>query len=226
MEDKVQAIKDAKMPKSVSELKTFKGIVMYYHRFIPNMSTTFAPLYDLLKKDKPWKWTRECEDAFDKVKEHLCSEQEYWYHKATSSHASPHSVGAVISHRMENGEERPTAYDSRSLTPAERNYAQLEKEALGIIFGVRKFHKYLYGRKFTLVTDHKPLTTILSPKERGSYAGSSKIAKMLILMSYQYLIQYRKSEEHGNAYMLSRFPETAKEQGFASELPMNYFSWV
>ena len=72
MKDKVRAIKDAKMPKSVSESKTFLGIVTCYHRFISNM---FAPLYDLLKKNKPWKWTCECEDAVDKVKAHLSSEQ-------------------------------------------------------------------------------------------------------------------------------------------------------
>ena len=116
------------------------------------------------------KWTRECEDVVDKVKAHLSCEQVLVHYDTTkplvlATDASPYGVGAVISHRMENGEERPIAYASRSLTPAERNYAQLGKEALGIIFGVRKIHKYLYGRKFTLVTNHKPLTTILSPKK-------------------------------------------------------------
>ena len=183
-----------KMPKNVSELKTFLGIVTYYHRFIPNMSTTFAPLYDLLEKDKPWKWTRECEDAVDKVKAHLSSEQVLVHYDTTkplvlATDALPYGVRAVISHRMENGKERPIAYASRSLTLAERNYAHLEKKALGIIFGERKFHKYLYGRKFTLVTDHKPLTTILSPKKEVPTLAAIRLQRWaLILMSYQYSI--------------------------------------
>ena len=65
---------------------------------------------------------------------------------------------------MPNGEERPNAFASRTLSQSERNYAQIEREALALIFGVKKFHKYLIGRKFTMVTDHKPLTAIFSPQ--------------------------------------------------------------
>ena len=69
--------------------------------------------------------------------------------------ASSYSLVAVLSHVMDDGRERPVAYASRTLTPNERNYAQIEREALCIVYGVKKIHKFLYGRKFTLITDHE-----------------------------------------------------------------------
>ncbi|KAL7872138.1 hypothetical protein SRHO_G00071210 [Serrasalmus rhombeus] len=79
--------------------------------------------------------------------------------------ASPYGVGSVISHIFPNGQEKPVAFASRTLNKAEWNFAQIEHESLGIIFGVCKFHHYLYGRKFTLLIDHRPPTTILSPSK-------------------------------------------------------------
>ena len=79
--------------------------------------------------------------------------------------AAQYGVGAVISHVMPDGTERPIAYGSRTLNKAERNYAQIEREAAAIIFGVKKFHPYIFGRKFTLITDHNCLPQFLVPNQ-------------------------------------------------------------
>ena len=104
-----------------------------------------------------------------------------------------------------NGEEKPIAFASRTLNKSERNYAQIEKEALSIIFGIKKYHQYLYGRKFLLVTDHKPLVTLLGPKRGIPTLAAARLQRWAILLSaYQYEIEYRSALKHANA--LSRLP--------------------
>ena len=97
--------------------------------------------------------------------------------------ASAYGIGAVISHVMPDSSERPVAYGSRSLSKSEQNYSQLEKEALAIIFGIKKFHKFLYGRPFTLVTDHKPLVTILGPRSPVPTLAAARLQRRALLLS-------------------------------------------
>ena len=89
--------------------------------------------------------------------------------------ASPVGLGAVISHITADGTERPIACASRSLTKSDSNYSVIEKEALAIIFGIRKFQQFLYGRRFTLLTDHQPLTLLFGSKKALPAVAASRI---------------------------------------------------
>ena len=127
--------------------------------------------------------------------------------------ASPVGVGAVFSHVIDC-EEVPIVVGSRTLSSSEMKYPQIEKEALSIIFGVKKFHKYLYGRKFQLLPDHKPLVTILGPQTAVSTLAALNMQRWaLIIQTYQYDIEYRKSELHANADRLSRLPDPDETTG-------------
>ena len=94
-----------------------------------------------------------------------------------SCYALPYGVGAVLSHVMGDGSERPVAYASRTLSTAERNYGHLDKEALAVVFVVKKFHQFLYGRHFKIYTDHKPLLELLHPKKATPLIASSSMQR-------------------------------------------------
>jgi hypothetical protein len=116
-------------------------------------------------------------------------------------------LGAVIQHTMPDGSEKPVAFASRTLNPAEKNYSQLEKEALAILFGLKKFHAYLFGRPFTLYTDHKLLQSLFNENKYVPPMASPRIQRWaLTLAMYNYTIKHKPSESHGNADGLSRLP--------------------
>lgn len=210
--EKVEAITKAPVPKNVQELRSFLGLLNYYGKFIPNLSRILQPLNQLLKDKQKWSWTKECTDAFQQAKAQLASAKVLTHYDPTlpitlAADASAYGIGAVISHTYQDGTERPIAFTSRTLTPSERNYAQLEKEALSLIFGIKKFHQYLYGRYFTLVTDHKPLTAILGPKKGIPSLAAARLQRWALLLSaYTYDVKFKPTDAHGNADGLSRLP--------------------
>ena len=211
-EEKVRAVARAPAPENKTQLQSFLGLINYYAKFLPNLSTTLAPLYALLQKKTVWAWGDKESRAFEKARSqltsssllvHYCSSREL----LLACDASPYGVGAVLSHRMEDGTDKPIAFASRSLTPAERNYAQLDREALAIVFGVTKFRQYLLGRRFTILSDHKPLKYLFGETKAIPAMASARIQRWaLILGAYDYAIEYKAGEQHANADVLSRLP--------------------
>ncbi|PIK48903.1 hypothetical protein BSL78_14238 [Apostichopus japonicus] len=218
MPEKVKAIKEAPAPRNVTELKSYLGLLTYYGKFLPALSTTLAPLYDLLRKDTQWRWTQTEKSAFENCKDLLMSSQVLCHYNPTkelilSCDASPYGIGAVLAHKMEDGSEQPTGFASRTLSNAEKNYAQIEKEGLACVFGIKKFHSYLYGRHFTLFTDHKPLLGLFNKGRAIPPQASARIQRWaLTLAMYEYNLKFKPTDAHANADAMSRLPlpETIK----------------
>ena len=212
IQEKIRAIADAPSPKNVSEVRSYLGMINYYQKYLPNLSTILAPLHSLLEKGKPWRWNKEHQGSFNKSKELLKSSQLLVHYDPEKElilacDASPCGLGAVLSHRMEDNSEKPIAFASRSLSTAEKNYSQLDKKALAIVFGVKKFHQYVYGRQFVIQTDHKPLERVFHPDKMTPPMAAARIQRWaLILSAYDYAIQYREGNLNANADALSRLP--------------------
>jgi transposase InsO family protein len=209
--DKVETLKKAPYPTSVGELVSFLGAAQYYARFIPQMSMIIEPL-NRLRTSKDWVFEKEEKQCFDKLKELLSSDSVLTFYDPDAPlkldcDASAYGVGAVLSHVDPDGRERPIEFISRTLSKAERNYSQIEKEALGIVWAVKRLHRYLYARPFELCTDHKPLELIFHPSKSIPEMGTSRIQRWaLILTHYQYTIKFRPTGKHCNADVCSRYP--------------------
>ena len=142
MEEKINAVKRAPAPQNVSELRSFLGMVRYdYHSFLPGLATILAHLHRLLQKNVQWEWTNDCQKVFKVCKEGLASASLLVHYDLNRTlrlacDALSYGLSAILSHVMEDGRERPIAYAPRTLSSSKKNYAQIEREALSIIFGL------------------------------------------------------------------------------------------
>ena len=199
-------------PSTVSELQSFIGSANYLRKFISNFAQLMAPLYALIKRDAAWRWSKCEDDAFNAVKDALGSAQVLTHYSTDrdlilQTDASGYGLGAVLLQPDVNGDIRPVAYASRVLNSAEKNYSQIEREALSLVFGVQKFRQYLLGRRFILRTDHKPLISLFDPKQGVPVLTSSRLKKWrLILSAYDYVIQHVSGKQNVFADYLSRKP--------------------
>ncbi|RUS83602.1 hypothetical protein EGW08_008656 [Elysia chlorotica] len=211
LEDKVKAIRDAPRPGNAQELRSFLGLVNFYGKFISNVSQILSPLYQLLRHGQRWRWDKAHESAFTRVKSALSSEDVLVHFKPEKEivlicDASPYGVGAILTQLDSNGYERPVAYASRALNDAERKYSQIDREGLALIFAVKRFHKYIAGRYFKLVTDHKPLLGLFGEGKSIPEHASARVQRWAITLSaHCYTLLHRPGRENC-ADALSRLP--------------------
>ena len=190
--NKVKAILEVRQLENVSHLLSFLELVNYYHRFIQNLSTIADPLHKLLQSKVKWNWTENCEKSFIMIKEAICSEQVLCHYNPEkplklACDASFYGIGCVLSYTFPEGSRRPIPFASKTLNKAEKGYSQIDKEALSLYRGVRKFETYLYGQKVTLVTDHKPLQSILNQAKITSSHNCCKITTVCSVLVWIHL---------------------------------------
>ena len=206
---KLEAVNNYPKPVSKKEVRAFLGLAGYYRRFVPHFATIAEPLTELTKGKNPdqVKWNERCGEAFRKLKELLSTppilkvaEPNKQYVLQTD--ASEQGLGAVLSQIGENGEEHPVAFASRKFLPREKNYSVIEKECLAIVWSLQVFHVYLYGQKFSIETDHQPLSWLGRMKN-----NNQRLTRWaLSIQPYRFEIRHRSGSSNGNVDGLSRGP--------------------
>lgn len=167
-------------------------------------------MYNLLKKDVKFTWDSKCNKAFEDSKSALLKTNLLEFYDpnkplAVVSDASGYGLGGVIAHIVD-GVEKPISFTSFSLDKSQKSYPILHLEALALVCTIKKFHKYLYGKKFLVFTDHKPLVGIFGKEGKNSIFVTRLQRYVLDLSIYDFEIHYRPSAKMGNADFCSRFP--------------------
>ncbi|XP_064622356.1 uncharacterized protein K02A2.6-like [Lineus longissimus] len=210
-ESKIEAIRSMPAPTDVAWVKRFCGMVQYMSRFLPNLANDLGPIRDLTKKETEWDWSAACDQAFRTVKEKLTVAPVLAYFDSkkevkVQTDSSKDGIGAVL---LSGG--RPVEYASRSLSNAQRSWAQIEEELLSVCFGLERFDQYTYGTKVIVENDHKPLAAIL--KKPLSQAPKRLQALLIRLHRYDVEFHFLKGTELVIADTLSRaFLESEAEE--------------
>ena len=202
--DNVAKIMQFAAPKTPTQARALVVMGSYYRRHIKGYSDMMRPIIDLTKKGKEFKWTKACDEALAKLKEALVSPPIMAYPLDAGDYvldcdSSDYALGGVIS-QIQGGEEKVIAYGSKMLNKAERNYCVTDKELLALRYFIEYYRQFLLGRKFTVRTDHRALSFLISFKEPWG-----RLARYLeILSAYDFTVSYRKGTGHGNADGMSR----------------------
>ncbi|GBL78642.1 Transposon Tf2-6 polyprotein [Araneus ventricosus] len=199
------------------EMSHFKALENFLRNLSKNLATITNPHNNLTKKDVKFKWSKDSQVVFEQIKKEIRSPNVLVHCDpdlplTLASDASPVGVGCVVSHIYPDGSERTIAFVSKTLSKTEQKYSQINKEALAIVWVVKKFPLCFKGRRFTLVIDHKPLVAIFASKRGLAVLTATRLLLYaLILQSFQFDILFRKTAGHGIADFLSRLPKTSEE---------------
>lgn len=209
--DKISAIKKYPIPKTSKEIKQFLGLLGYYRKFIPDFARTTKPLTQCLKKGRKITLDSEYVNCFERCKTLLTNDPILQYPDFSkefnlTTDASNVAIGAVLSQGPINS-DKPICYASRTLNESEMNYSTIEKELLAIVWATRYFRPYLFGRKFKIFTDHKPLQWMMNMKEPNSRLTRWRLR----LSEYDFSVIYKKGKSNTNADALSRIEIHTKE---------------
>lgn len=208
---KLEAIMKAPRPGNITQLRAYLGLVNFYSKFVPHLSIKMSILYELLKKEKDFEWTKECQTVFDESKQLICSERVLAHYDPSKElvvlcDASSYGLGAVLCIK-ENNVERPVIFLSSTLSDAEKKYPNIHREALCMVFATKRFHKYIYGHKFSIITDCRPLVSIFNFKKGIPPLIAGRLQRYAYSLSiYDFEIKYRKGETMYEADCLSRLP--------------------
>lgn len=229
---KVKAIVEMKEPQNTGDVRRFLGMVNQLMKFVPNLADKSKPLRDLLRKDAAWIWGQDQQQAFDILKKDLTSSETLaLYHPerdtVISADSSSYGLGAVLLQAQEDGCMKPVAYASRSLTKTERRYAQIEKEALAIVWSLEHWADLLVGKNFQVETDHKPLVPLLSTKLIDELPIRVQRFRMRLLR-FGFTIRHVPGKELHTADALSRAPHDTTDlpDGDFTELVEVYLNSV
>lgn len=216
----MDAIVNMPAPKSRQELQSFLGYLSYVRRYVPDVSRVTPILSELLKKEVKFVWLDKHEEAFNKCKKLASNMATLIYYDpdkelVLTTDASPVGLGACLSHRVQEGKKtrlRAIAYASRSLTNAEKNYAQYEREGLAVVWAIKYFRQFLYGRHFYLQTDCSALKSIFGPNYDMGCGAMTRIKRWCVeLMEYDFTAQHIRGVKNLVCDSLSRLPQPEPE---------------
>ena len=206
--DLVAAIRDAPTPTSKEQVRSFLGLAGYYARFVPNFATKVQPIRDLQTASQ-FAWNAEASAAFQEIKSAIVNSEALSLFDPNldvciTTDASGYGIGAIMT-QMIDGQERIVSCISRKLSEAERKYSTGEREALACVWAIERWHTYLWGRHFTLRTDHQALVTLLSTSGTGH--RPMRIARWgSRLLHYNFTVEYKPGNQNKVSDALSRLP--------------------